>query len=167
MKKYLLVFLILLLFPYMSYGQSNYFKGYGSMNLSFGKTPGTASSLILYDDYLSELIGAGWMGPHATSTMTNSYYLQLPLAQPTLGQVLQAGTPATNISTMSWILPALSPAGYQVSFTGPTAARSYAIIDAAATIVTAAIPPAIGTATPNTGAFTSVATAKETTSPIA
>ncbi len=65
-----------------------------------------------------------------TADLTFTY----PDAVPTAGQVLAWTAPVTDVSTGSFVLPALSPAGYQVSFTGPTAARSYALPDAAATL---------------------------------
>ncbi len=99
-----------------------------------------SSTQTTVGQYLSLLEGSGggtnfrkWLVPDAlTADLTFLY----PDTVPTAGQVMSWGAPSTNVSTGAFVLPALSPAGYQVSFTGPTAARSYALPDAATTILT-------------------------------
>ena len=69
-------------------------------SLTTNKVTSTAGQMLLYDDYLTQTYGAGWMGP--TGTMSASYFLQMPNAAPYGGQVMSCGTPAAGVSACSW-----------------------------------------------------------------
>lgn len=71
-------------------------------------------------------------GPAADPT--NTYVLQYSTTEPVAKQIEAVASVASHVATMEWVVPALSPAAGQVTFTGPTAARSFALPDAAATI---------------------------------
>jgi hypothetical protein len=128
-------------------------------SLTISKVSSTASSTLLYTDYgTTDYFGVGWKGPHATSSRGSDTYLQLPNADPAAGQVMAFTAPSTGTATGSWVLPALSPAAGQVSFAGPTQARTVTLPDAAVTIpanpiggtlgaTTNVIPKASGTGT--------------------
>jgi hypothetical protein len=70
------------------------------------KASGLPGRSLLYSSYLTEKNGAGWQGPASASGMT-TYFLALPEAAPTIGQMLIADTPAGTplVSTQSWGYP--------------------------------------------------------------
>jgi hypothetical protein len=109
-------------------------------SFSSNKASGVAGLISVYEALTTSTLYQGWMGA-ADLTGNRSYAFQFGNAEPAAGQVMAfaaptgTGDPNGNpVSAQTWVLPALSPAGYQVSFTGPTAARSYALPDAAATL---------------------------------
>ena len=64
------------------------------------KVSGTADTIVLASANGTDTTGVGFRGP--SSAVTNTYYLQLPAAEPTNGQVLTAGTPSSHVVPMSW-----------------------------------------------------------------
>jgi hypothetical protein len=71
------------------------------------KVSGQASQELLYSANSTDVTGAGFMGP--ATAVSPSYFLQLPATQPANGQIMTAGTPSSNISTMTWASPLVNP----------------------------------------------------------
>lgn len=66
------------------------------------KVSSTPSQVLLYNSYSTQTTGAGWQGPTSASGMANSYYLVMPEAVPTAGQILIASAPVSNVAEMTW-----------------------------------------------------------------
>lgn len=74
-------------------------------SVTIAKSSGVPGQSLLYSSHSTDTTGAGWQGPSSAGGMADSYYLALPEAEPTAGQVLRAGTPSSHISTMTWGFP--------------------------------------------------------------
>ena len=67
------------------------------------KVTSTPSQSLLYSSYSTDVTGAGWQGPTSAAGMANSYFVTMPEAEPTAGQVIAAGTPVGHIAPGSWL----------------------------------------------------------------
>lgn len=80
-------------------------------SVTIAKVNGVPGQSLMYSSHSTDITGAGWQGPSSVSGLANSYYLSLPEAEPTVNQVLIAGTPSSHVSAMTWGGPYLPLTG--------------------------------------------------------
>ena len=84
------------------------------------KVANTASVNTLFNDNGTQTIGFSWKGPHQTTAQAADFIWQVPTGEPSAGQVMAAGTVASNTTTATWVTPMLSTGAGLVERLGVT-----------------------------------------------